>query len=151
MITVPNVGTFVGSFEEVLERSRVWRVDWCAGLDVPEYQDPEVAREAGMPDIPVPPGSLIFFSFLDDDQWLERTGICYERSLAIRRRIVMHKPLFVGDTVSGIARITDVECRERGDTLSVRVTIGTNYESGGELAVEEYVTYQTRNGRGVDA
>jgi hypothetical protein len=150
MILVPEVGTVLGTFDAPLERARVWRVDWSVGLDRPEYQDPEVAREAGHPDIPVPPGALLFFSFLDGDAWLERAGIRYDRSLAVRRRLVLHRTLHVGDSVSGAPTITAVERRERERGTSVFVTISTSYESGGSVAAEEHVTYMTRHDKEAD-
>ena len=147
MIVVPEVGTTLGRFEARLERSRTWRVDWSVGLDVPEYQDPEVARSEGMPNIPVPPGALVFLSFLDDDSWLGTTGVRYDRSLATRRRIVLHEQLYVGDVVTGEPTISAVEVRDRERSSSVSVTISTAYERGGAVAVEEHVTYMTRHPR----
>jgi hypothetical protein len=140
----PEVGTVLGEFEAVLDRDRVWRVDWAVGLDLPEYQDPEVARAAGYPDIPVPPGSLVFFSFLDD-RWLELAGIRFDRSLAVRRTVANHRPLFVGDTVRGRAVIDEVEVRRSASATVVRTLIRTSYEVDGKLAVEETVTYSTRH------
>jgi hypothetical protein len=141
---VPEVGTVLGEFEEVLDRERVWRVDWAVGLDVPEYQDPEVARRAGYPDIPVPPGSLVFFSFLDE-RWLELAGIRFDRSLAVRRTVANHQMLFVGDTVRGRSVIDEVEVRTTSSARVVKTLIRTRYEVEGALAVEETVTYSTRH------
>jgi hydroxyacyl-ACP dehydratase HTD2-like protein with hotdog domain len=103
-----------------------------------------------MPDIPIPPGSLIFFSFLEDDSWFDRTGVRFDRSLAVRRQVRIHRPLYVGDQVSGSPTITAVECKEKETSVMVFVTIGTVYESEGEAAVEELVTYMTRHPRGTD-
>jgi hypothetical protein len=142
--TVPEAGTVLGEFEAVLDRGRVWRVDWAVGLDVPEYQDPEVARAAGYPDIPVPPGSLVFFSFIDD-RWLDLAGIRFDRSLAVRRTISNHRTLFVGDTVRGRSVIDEVDVRSSTSATVVRTRIRTQYEVDGDLAVEETVTYSTRH------
>lgn len=150
MTVVPEVGTVLGRFDAPLERARVWRVDWSVGLDRPEYQDPEVAREAGYPDIPVPPGALLFFSFLDDDSWLARAGVRFDRSLAVQRRLVLHRPLHVGESVSGAPTITAVERRQRDWGTAVFVTISTSYESGGSVAAEEHVTYMTRHDKESD-
>ncbi|HYH50265.1 MAG TPA: MaoC family dehydratase N-terminal domain-containing protein, partial [Acidimicrobiia bacterium] len=144
MTTIPQVGTVLGKFDAPLTRARVWRVDWSVGLDTVEYQDPEVAREAGMPDIAVPPGSLVFFSFLDDDSWLEASGVSYERSLAVRRQVQLHRQLYVGDVVRGTPTVSAVEVKERGDNSLVFVTISTDYECDGSVAVAEHVTYMTR-------
>ena len=147
MTAVPAVGTVLGHFDTVLDRARVWRVDWTVGLDVPEYQDPEVAREAGMPGLPVPPGALIFVSFLEDDRWLDLSGVRFDRSLATRRRLVLHRPLHVGDPVQGTPTVTSVETRTKGTAELVYVTISTTYVSDGSPVAEEHVTYVTRHDR----
>jgi hypothetical protein len=137
--------TVVGSFDVVLRRETVWPVDWAVGLDVPEYQDPDVARAGGSPDIPVPPGALVFFSFLPDDHWMDLAGVRFDRSLAARRRVRMHRPLFVGDRVTGEAVISETTDKtSRDGTTSRWVTIATTYRRDGEACVEEHVTYVTR-------
>jgi hypothetical protein len=145
MTATPVVGTVLAEFDAVLDRARVWRVDWAVGLDVPEYQDPEVARSAGHPDIPVPPGALVFFSFLPDDSWLERAGICFDRSLAVRRQIRNHRQLYVGDVVHGVSLIDTVEVRSSTKATIVTTVIATRYSVDGELAAEESVTYSTHH------
>jgi hypothetical protein len=142
---IPEVGTVLGTFDAPLTRARVWRVDWSVGLDTMEYQDPEVAREAGMPDIPVPPGSLVFFSFLDDMTWLEKTGVSFDKSLAVQRRLEMHRPLYVGDVVRGAPTISTVDVKEKGDKSLVFVTVTTDYQCDGATALVEHVTYMTRH------
>ena len=148
MIAIPEVGTVLGRFESTLERARVWRVDWSVGLDVLEYQDPEVAWRAGHSDIPIPPGALVFFSFLPDDSWTERAGIRFDRSLAVRRRIRIHHQLHVGDTVRGRPTIAAVDVRHAKQAVIVTTAIATCYELDGEPAVEETVTYATRHPEG---
>jgi hypothetical protein len=140
----PEVGTVLGEFDAVLDRARVWRVDWAVGLDLPEYQDPEVARALGYPDIPVPPGSLVFFSFLDDG-WLELAGIRFDRSLAVRRTVVNHRQLFVGDTVHGRSVIEEVDVRRASAATVVKTLIRTTYAVDDTPGVEESVTYSTRH------
>lgn len=147
-MNVPAVGTVLGRFDDVVDRARVWRVDWSCGLDVVEYQDPEVARAGGAPHIFVPPGALVFFSFLAGDAWLGAAGVAFDRSLAVGRRIRFHQPLHVGDPVTGEPTVTSVVTRDRGDSSTVLVTISTHYESGGAVAVEEDVTYLTRHDTG---
>jgi len=143
-MTKPLVGTVLGEFQVCLERALTWRVDWTVGLDVPEYLDPEVARSMGHPDIPVPPGALVFFAFLPDQSWLERAGIAYDRSLAVRRRIINHVPLHVGDVVSGRSLIGEVTEKRSGTARIVKTRIDTTYRLHGELAAEEFVTYSTK-------
>jgi hypothetical protein len=145
MTVIPEVGTVLGEFDAPLTRARVWRVDWSVGLDTVEYQDPEVARESGLPDIPVPPGALVFFSFLDDTSWLGKTGVTFDRSLAVRRRLEMRRPLYVGDVVRGTPTISDVVVKDRPDQALVFVTITTDYQCDGAVALVEHVTYMTRN------
>jgi hypothetical protein len=142
---IPEVGTVLGAFDAPLTRERVWRVDWSVGLDTVEYQDPEVAREAGMPDIAVPPGALVFFSFLDDTSWLDKTGVAFDKSLAVQRRLELHRPLYVGDVVRGAPTVSKVDVKDRGDSSLVFVTITTGYECDGTLALVEHVTYMTRH------
>jgi|GEM_PF-3767405 len=144
-MTLPTVGTVLGEFEAVLDRDRVWRVDWAVGLDAPEYQDPELARGLGHPDIPIPPGALVFFSFLADDSWLALAGIRFDRSLAVRRRIRNHRMLHVGDVVKGRSIIESVDVRDSKQAKIVTTTIATEYLVEGAVAVEEAVTYSTRH------
>jgi hypothetical protein len=143
--SIPEVGTVLGTFDAPLTRGRVWRVDWSVGLDTVEYQDPEVAREAGMPDIAVPPGSLVFFSFLDDMTWLEKTGVSFDKSLAVQRRLEMRRPLYVGDVVRGAPTISKVDVKDKGNTSLVFVTVTTDYQCDGGSALIEHVTYMTRH------
>jgi hypothetical protein len=150
-VVVPEEGTVLGEFEACLERAMTWRVDWTLGLDVPEYLDPEVARSMGHPDIPVPPGSLVFFAFLGDQSWLGPAGIAYDRSLAVRRKIINHLPLHVGDVITGRTTIGDVT-EKRSDTATiVKTRIDTTYCLHGRLAAEESVTYSTKHDLGEPA
>jgi hypothetical protein len=142
-----GVGTVLGEFETVLDRSSVWRVDWAVGLDQPEYQDPDVAQAYGMPNLPVPPGGLVFFTFLEGLDWAERIGLSFDRSLATRRRLRLHRPLYVGDHIRGSSTVTDVATRAgRGGGEMEFVTITTVYRRNDETVLEEAVTYATRGG-----
>ncbi len=145
MTSTPEPGTVLGRFDKVVERDAVWPVDWAVGLDEPEYQDPDVASSAGSPGIPVPPGALVFFSFLDDFGWMDVAGVVFERSLATRRRVRQRKPVHVGDRLEGEPSITEVTEREGRDGIPMRfVTISTVYRRDDEPVVEEEVTYATR-------
>ena len=145
MTVVPEAGSVLGEFEAEIERARTWRVDWAVGLDVPEYQDPEVARSMGHPDILVPPGSLVFFSFLPDTSWLDVAGIRFDRSLAVRRRIISHRQLYVGEVVAGRVVIDTVDVKTTARSIVVATTIATTYRVSDEAVAEEYVTYSTRH------
>jgi acyl dehydratase len=145
MTVIPVEGTVLGEFESTLDRPRAWRVDWAVGLDQPEHLDPEVARSCGYPDIPLPVGALVFFSFLADDSWLDEAGIRFDRSLAVRRRLRYHQVVHVGDVVRGRTTIDEVQVRPARHAQVVTTTIATTYEVDGVLAVEEHVTYSTRH------
>jgi hypothetical protein len=142
---VPMEGTVLGHFEATLDRGRAWRVDWAVGLDQPEHLDPEVARSCGYPDIPLPTGALVFFSFLEDESWLDAAGIRFDRSLAVRRRLRCHRVVHVGDVVRGRTTIDEVQVRDTARAQVVTTTIATTYEVDGQVAVEECVTYSTRH------
>jgi hypothetical protein len=146
--TIPAAGTVLGEFDAVLDRALVWRVDWSVGLDVPEYQDPEVARCGGHRDIVVPPGSLVFFSFIGSDDWLAAAGIRFDRSLAVRRSVHIARQLHVGDRVHGRSIVSDVDVRSTPTATVVKTAITTTYDVDGETAVVETVAYSTRHPEG---
>lgn len=138
------VGDLVGEFVATIEREHVWPVDWCAYLDEIVYQDPVVAQLEGFDGIPVPPGGLIFLSFLDEG-WMQRVGVDPRRSMASSRRADYHAVIHVGDTVEGCARVAErFEKRRKADgQLLEFVVIETEYWVEGERAMTERVTYVT--------
>jgi len=77
--------------------------------------------------------------------WLDKTGVTFDRSLAVQRRLEMQRPLYVGDVVRGTPTISKVDVKDRGDSTLVFVTVTTGYECDGSVALVEHVTYMTRN------
>jgi hydroxyacyl-ACP dehydratase HTD2-like protein with hotdog domain len=71
--------------------------------------------------------------------------VTFDRSLAVRRRLEMRRPLYVGDVVRGTPTISDVVVKDRADQALVFVTITTDYQCDGAVALVEHVTYMTRN------
>ena len=123
------VGTVIGTFDKTLPPDFTRRLD--AILTGAE-------TERGT----VPPGAFVFFAFLPDLSWMDRTGVDFARSLAVRRQVRVLSPVRPGDRLSGRSVVTGVEVDRRGRPRRF-VTIGTDYVRDSEVVVEESVTYLT--------
>lgn len=144
-MTTLDVGSVLATFEATVGRDLVWPVDWTVGLDLPEYQDPDVAIATGWANIVVPAGAFVFFRFLDDDGWLQRIGGSYSRSLAARRELTLHETIHVGDHISGEVVVAEQwESESRSGQPQRWVTLHTTYRRGEHVCLEEAVTYVTR-------
>lgn len=123
------VGTVLGTFEQTLP------LDFTRRLDA-ILTGAETERST------VPPGAFVFFAFLPDLSWMDRTGVDFARSLAVRRQVRILSPVRPGDRLSGRTIVTGVEADRRGRSRRF-VTIGTDYAREGQVVVEESVTYLT--------
>lgn len=145
MTTHPQVGTTIGNIDFTVTRADVWPIDWSVGLDDPSYLDPDVAEGMGFPRMPMPVGSLVFFSHIDNPDWMDVAGIEFDKSLAASRVHSDIKPIFVGDHIVGRSTISDVHVGSVKDGyFRLRVTISTTYMRDEQVVLTESVTYSTR-------
>jgi peroxisomal enoyl-CoA hydratase 2 len=89
----------------------------------PAYFDPELAKmEAG--GIPIPPTFLQVAAFWQDSESVPTASFDLRRILHGEQEFEFFKPIFVGDMLTGTARISDVFEREggRGGKMTFMVT-----------------------------
>jgi hypothetical protein len=129
--TDPVTGTVLGTFDAEIPREFVAGLDEILGSTAP------LTSHA-----PIPPGAFVFFTFLPDMSWMDKTGVSFERSLAVRRRLRVHQDIYAGDQLVGRSVISEVSHDRRGRARRF-VTISTDYHRGSQLALEESVTYLT--------
>lgn len=131
MSTDPVPGTVLGTFDAEIPREFVAGLDEILGSTAP------LTSHA-----PIPPGAFVFFTFLPDMSWMDKTGVSFERSLAVRRQLRVHQDIYAGDQLVGRSVISEVSHDRRGRPRRF-VTISTDYHRGSQLALEESVTYLT--------
>ena len=89
----------------------------------PVYFDPDLAKkECG--GIPVPPTFLQAASFWMDERSMPSANIDLKRILHGEQEFEFLKPIFVGDVLTGVARVSDVYEKEggRGGKMGFMVT-----------------------------
>ncbi|MCW2499651.1 MAG: hypothetical protein JWN87_1327 [Frankiales bacterium] len=134
MTAGPVVGEVLGTFDTTIP------ADFTARLTTILTDDAAAAESST-----VLPGAFVFFSFLPDMRWMERTGVAFERSLATRRQLQVHAQIRPGDRLAGRSVITEVT-QDRHGRPRCSVTIGTEYHREGALVLEESVTYLNLEG-----
>ncbi|MFV3077016.1 MaoC family dehydratase N-terminal domain-containing protein [Niveispirillum fermenti] len=99
-----------------IERGRLRSFARAIGETDPVYQDVEVARAAGYPDLPVPP-TFLFAADLDSgalDAMLADMGIPIARILHGEQGFTYHRPACAGDVVTVTSRIADIYDKKNG-------------------------------------
>lgn len=127
----PVPGMVLGTFDTTIPDDFTTRLDAVLGAGDARADRPTV-----------PPGAFVFFSFLPDMSWMEKTGVAFDRSLAIRRKLRVHDDVRTGDRLVGRSVVAEVNSDRRGKARRF-VTIATDYQRDGHLVLEEAVTYLT--------
>jgi len=111
----------------------------------PVYFDPELAKiEAG--GIPIPPTFLQVAAFWQDSESVPTAQFDIRRILHGEQEFEFFKPIYVGDVLTGTARIADVFEREggRGGKMTFMVTeIEYKNQKGEKVAVARGTLIET--------
>jgi acyl dehydratase len=130
MFDKSKVGQSFPPFTIEVERGKIHELALAIGDDNPIYQSKEAAQAAGYPDVPLYPTSPTSFAF-----WGNRQMVGQLSSLGINLMRVLHgeeeyeylKPIYPGDTLTGVMRLVDAKSRQtQGGTLDI-LTIEIDY------------------------
>ncbi len=120
-----------------IERSRLQFFAKAIGETDPIYTDPAAARDAGYPDLPVPP-TFLFAAELDSgtsDQLLADLQIPIAKLLHGEQSFSYHKPACAGDMVTVCSTVSDIYDKKNGALeFVVKTSRATNQQ--GELVAE---------------
>ncbi|MFD7845611.1 MaoC family dehydratase N-terminal domain-containing protein [Nocardia sp. NPDC059764] len=128
-----------------VERGRLRLFAKAIGETDPLYTDVAAARQAGHPDLPVPP--TFFFSLEleapDPFAYLTALGVDLRRVLHGEQSFTYHRPAHAGDTLTLQPRIVDVYSK-KGGALEFLVK-QTGISRGEELVAEASSVIVVRN------
>lgn len=137
MIDKKWIGHELGASELPIEQSRLRFFAKAIGEDDPVYTDRSAARDAGYPDLPVPP-TFLFAAELDSgavDRMLALLGIPVAKLLHGEQSFTYRKAVCVGDTVTVRSRIEDIYDKKNG-ALEFVVKSSRATNQAGELVAE---------------
>ena len=146
-MTIPAsaIGTVLRPSTAVIDRGRLRFFAEAIGESDPRYVDPDAAREAGYPDLPVPP-TFFFGLTLDDPEpfaWLLDLGVDLRFVLHGTQRFAYHRMAFAGDELLLESRIADTY-EKRGGALEF-IVLDTTITRGGEAIASATQTIVVRN------
>ncbi|MFE7134689.1 MaoC family dehydratase N-terminal domain-containing protein [Streptomyces sp. NPDC057638] len=110
------IGTRVPGHTVEVERGRLRFFARATGQDDPAVTDPEAARAAGHPDLPVPP-TFLFCLDLENPhrgRFLTELGIDPRTILHGEQSFTYHAPAYAGDTLTFATEVTDVYAKKGG-------------------------------------
>jgi acyl dehydratase len=139
-----------------IEKGKVAEFANAINNENPVYRDEEAAREAGHPAIPAPPTFLMIKGFPRNRREGIPEGMPFEMGFDLER--VLHgeqefefeRPVYVGDTLSGEATLTDVYQRDggQGGTMTFAI-VETEYRNqDDELVAIDRATIIEQGGGG---
>jgi acyl dehydratase len=147
MIDLRHTGHALPAFSIPVEAGRLRFFAKATGNDDPVYVDPAAARDAGHPDLPVPPTFLFCLEMESPEPAALRTllGIDYRRILHGEQQFTYHAMAHAGDKLRFEPRIADIYDKKGGTLEFVRrETRVTNQH--GELVAELTCLTVVRNG-----
>ena len=100
-----------------IERGRLRLFAKATGETNPVYLDLDAARQAGYPDLPVPPsflGNSIELDIPDPLGWAAALGIDTSSTLHAEQSFVYHSMAFAGDSLTLHRKIKDVYTKKGG-------------------------------------
>lgn len=117
-MTLPTtaIGTEPPPVTMTVERGRLRLFAQAIGEHDPTYTDPAAAREAGHPDLPVPPTFLFGIELQQPDPfaYLTDLGVDMRRVLHGEQAFTYHSTAHAGDTLTARSRIVDVRSKNGG-------------------------------------
>ena len=146
MIDKKHIGKVIPSFRTVAEAGRLRFFAKATGETNPVYFDESAARDAGHPNLPLPPTFLFSLELEQPDtRWRDEIGIQVARILHGEQSFTYHRMAYAGDVLLFETRIADIYDKKGGALdFVVRETRVTN-QNGEHVADLRSVLVQ-RNG-----
>jgi acyl dehydratase len=146
MIDKKHIGKQLPRFHVTAEAGQLRFFAKATGETNPVYFDEQVARDAGHPDLPLPPTFLFSLEFqIPSNAWRDELGIVTSRILHGEESFKYHRMAYAGDTLHFDVRIADIYDKKGGALeFVVRETRVTN-QRGEHVADLRSVLVQ-RNG-----
>lgn len=128
MIDKKHVGKQLPTFHAVAEASQLRFFAKATGETNPIYFQQQAARDAGYPDLPLPPTFLFSLAFqAPSNEWRDELGIVSSRILHGEETFRYHRMAHAGDTLCFEVRIADIYDKKGGALeFVVRETRVTN-------------------------
>ena len=144
MIDLANLGRSFGPYTVTVEREHVQALAALLGETDPRYHELEVARAAGLPDLPAPPtlptryGLWANRSLLAE---LEAIGAPLPRLLHGEQHYSYLAPIFAGDTLTASPTIAGLERKAGQSGPFELLTLETRWRNqrGEEVVVDRLV------------
>ncbi|MEU8436236.1 MaoC family dehydratase N-terminal domain-containing protein [Streptomyces sp. NPDC029216] len=114
MIDPSFVGSTSTPFTMEVERGRLLMFNRVVQTAEPVFTDPVAARQAGHPDLPVPPTFLFGLDLADPSDLLAGMGVDLSRVLHVEQGFVYHRTAYAGETLTFAPVITDIYSRQGG-------------------------------------
>jgi acyl dehydratase len=119
-----------------IERGRLAAFARATGQRDPVYSDVDAAKNAGHPDVPVPPSFLFAIELEQRDPfaWAGRIGIDLKYVLHGEQRFDYHRVAHAGERLTATATITDVYSKRGGALDFVVKKTAVTDEAGAAVA-----------------
>ncbi|MFM0340595.1 MaoC family dehydratase N-terminal domain-containing protein [Paraburkholderia fungorum] len=146
MIDKKHIGKVIPSFRTVAEAGRLRFFAKATGETNPVYFDESAARDAGHPNLPLPPTFLFSLELEQPDKsWRDEIGIQVARILHGEQSFTYHRMAYAGDVLLFECRIADIYDKKGGALdFVVRETRVTN--QNGEHVADMRSVLVHRNG-----
>jgi len=129
MVDTTAIGRTFAPHSAEVEPGRLRLFAKATGETRPEYLDPDAARAAGHPALPVPPTftACLYLDVPDPFSWLTELEVDLAQVLHASQGFRYFVPIYAGDRLTFASRITNV-FRKKGGALTfvVKVTDVTN-------------------------
>ncbi|ASW02309.1 MaoC family dehydratase N-terminal domain-containing protein [Paraburkholderia aromaticivorans] len=128
MIDKKHIGKVVPAFRTVAEAGRLRFFAKATGETNPIYVDESAARDAGHPNLPLPPTFLFSLELEQPDKsWRDEIGIQVARILHGEQSFAYHRMAYAGDVLLFECHIADIYDKKGGALdFVVRETRVTN-------------------------
>jgi acyl dehydratase len=115
MIDTKHIGRRLPVFRAVAEASQLRFFAKATGETSPVYFDESAARDAGHPDLPLPPTFLFSLEFRQPDtSWRDAIGIDLARILHGEQSFTYHRMAYAGDVLRFDSHIADIYAKKNG-------------------------------------
>jgi acyl dehydratase len=146
MIDKKHIGKLLPTFHVTAEAGQLRFFAKATGETNPIYVDEQAARDAGHPDLPLPPTFLFSLAFqMPSNAWRDELGLVSSRILHGEESFRYHRMAYAGDTLHFEVRIADIYDKKAGALeFVVRETRVTNQR--GEHVADLRTVLVQRNG-----
>lgn len=139
-------GTMLPATTMAMEQGRLRAFARATGQQDPVYLDPVAAREAGHPDLPVPPTFLFGIELEADDPfgWLADLGVDLTRVLHGEQGFTHHRMAHAGEVLTASPTIASITSK-RGGAMELVVKQTAVTDADGAPVADLTTTIVVRN------